>query len=276
MSDTEVSEDRAGRDSLRPGEGGAAAPAGGDGAPEEADSEGEGEGEGEEGGAPRQGLFNPLPALVVVVALALAAIEAVFLLAQMGFVGGADAIGWRMQASMDWGFSAPLFDQMVARHEFPPRDLARFLSYGLIHASPVHALFAVVLLLALGKAVSASFSTAAVAATLLAGLVAGALGYWALLDGRHLLVGAYPAIYALLGAFTWGLWRQASGRGRVLAFRLVGVLIALQVAFRLVEDTGDIWVAEAAGFAAGFGLAFLVAPGGGERLRQARARLRAR
>jgi rhomboid protease GluP len=269
MSDTDASEDGAGRGSPPPREGDAAAPAGAwAGAPDEAD--------GGEVDAPRQGLFNPLPPVVVVVALALAGIEAVFLLARMGFVGGPVAIGWRMQASMEWGFSAPLFDQMVARREFPARDLARFLSYGLIHASPVHALFAMVLLLALGKAVSASFSTAAMAATMVAGLVVGALGYWALLDGRHLLVGAYPAVYALLGAFTWGLWRKASGRGRILAFRLVGVLIALQVAFRLVEDTGDIWVAEAAAFAAGFGLAFLVAPGGGERLRRARARLRAR
>jgi rhomboid protease GluP len=268
MSDTDACEDGGRRGSPPPGEGDAAAPAGAAGAPDEVDAE--------EADAPRPGLFNPLPAVVVVVALALAGIEAVFLLAQMGFVGGPEAIGWRMQASMDWGFSAPLFDQMAARHEFPPRDLARFLSYGLIHASPLHAFFAMVLLLALGKAVSASFSTAAMAATMVAGLVAGAFGYWALLDGRHLLVGAYPAVYALLGAFTWGLWRKASGRGRILAFRLVGVLIALQVAFRLVEDTGDIWVAEAAAFAAGFGLAFLVAPGGGERLRRARARLRAR
>ncbi len=225
---------------------------------------------------PRPSLFNPLPPLIVVAALALVAVEAVFVLAQLGFVGGPGAIGWRMQASMDWGFSAPLLDRMIARREFPPGDLARFLSYGLIHASLVHTLFAVVLLLALGKAVSASLSGAAMAATMLAGLVAGALGYWAVLEGRHLLVGAYPAIYALLGAFTWSLWRKASGRGRILAFRLVGVLIALQVAFRLVEDTGDIWVAEAAAFAAGFGLAFVVAPGGGRRLRRVRARLRAR
>jgi rhomboid protease GluP len=246
------------------------------------DAEGErpvgdaGEADGGEEAPPRAGLFNPLPPLIVVVALALAGVEAVFVLAELGFVGGPGAIGWRMQASVDWGFSAPLLDQMIARREFPLRDLARVLSYPAIHASLVHTLFAIVLLLALGQAVSARFSAAATGAVMLAGVLAGAVGYWAVLEGRHLLVGAYPAVYGLLGAFTWSLWRQASGRGRVLAFRLVGVLIALQVAFRLIEDTGDIWVAEAAAFAVGFGLAPLVAPGGRRRIGRVRARLRAR
>jgi rhomboid protease GluP len=94
--------------------------------------------------------------------------------------------------------------------------------------------------------------------------------------GRHLLVGAYPAIYGLIGAFTWRLWIRAEGRERFLAFRLVGVLIALQIGLRFLEDAGDVWVAEAAGFAAGFMLAFLVAPDGGSRVRRLRRRLRER
>jgi rhomboid protease GluP len=223
---------------------------------------------------PRPAVFHPLPPLIVVLALALLAVESVFQLARLGFVGGPEAIGWRMEAVTRWGFSAPLFEQMVARREFPLAGLARFLSYGAVHASALHAAFAVVLLLALGKAVSARLSAGACAAVLLAGAVAGALTYWAVMDGRHLLVGAYPAIYGLLGAFSWSLWMRAEGTGRWLAFRLVAVLIALQVGFRLIEDTGDLWVAEAGAFSAGFALAFLVAPGGRGRLARWRERLR--
>jgi rhomboid protease GluP len=224
--------------------------------------------------SPRQAVLQPLPPLIVVLALALAAVEAALQLGRLGFVGGPEAVGWRMEAMTRWGFSAPLLDQMVARREFPPGEMARVLSYGLVHASALHAAFAVVLLLALGQAVAARFSAAATAAVLLAGAAAGAAAYWAALDGGRILVGAYPAIYGLLGAFTWSLWMRAEGRGRWLAFRLVAVLIALQVGFRLVEDAGDVWVAEAGAFAAGFGLAFFVAPGGAARIVRWRERLR--
>jgi rhomboid protease GluP len=230
----------------------------------------------EDGGEAPVGIFQPLPPLIVVVAVGLAVVEARFLLGAAGFLGGAEAVGWRVEAMRDWGFSAPLLDRMVVRGEYPARELVRLISYGVVHASPWHAGFAIVLLLALGKAVSEAFSGAAVAAVMATGLVAGALAYWVALEGRVLLVGAYPAIYGLIGAFTWGLWRRAEGRGRVLAFRLVGVLIGLQLIVRLCVETGDIWVAEAGGFAAGFGLAFLVAPDGGARLRRWRERLRAR
>lgn len=222
----------------------------------------------------RHKLFHDLPPLVVGLALLLAGVEIWFQLGRLGFAGGAEAIGWRMAAMRDWGFSAPLFEQMLVRREFPADGLARFLSYGLVHAGLVHTLFAVVLVLALGKAVAERFSGLALVASMLVGQVVGAVVYWALLDGRHLLVGAYPAIYGLLGAFTWSLWMRAEGRGRLAAFRLVGVLLALQVAFRMVENTGDVWVAEAGAFAAGFGLAFVLAPDGGERLRRVRDRVR--
>lgn len=224
--------------------------------------------------ASRPPLFQTLPPLVVGLALLLAGVEAVFQLAAHGVLGGREGIGWRMAAMQGWGFSAPLFDQMVVRREFPAADLARFLSYGAMHASLVHALFAIVLLLALGKAVSERFSATATAVVMAAGMVAGALAYWAVLDGRHLLVGAYPAIYGLLGAFTWSLWIGSKGKARLLAFRLVALLIGLQVVFGLIEESGNIWVAEAGAFLVGFATAFLVAPDGSERLRRARARIR--
>jgi rhomboid protease GluP len=180
-------------------------------------------------------------------------------------------------AQVRFGFSGPLFDQILVRREADLGDLVRLVSYGAIHASAYHTLFAVVLLLALGKAVGERLAPAAMAAVLVAGTVAGALAYWAAVEGRVLLVGAYPAIYGLIGAFTWDLWRRAEGpRGRLLAFRLVGVLIALQLALRLFVDTGEIWAAELGGFLAGFVLAAVLAPGGGARLRRVRERLRAR
>jgi membrane associated rhomboid family serine protease len=62
------------------------------------------------------------------------------------------------------------------------------------------------------------------------------------------------------------------GGPQARAFTLIGFLMGIQLLFGLLFGGNKDWVADFAGFAAGFGLSFLVSPGGWgrvvDRLRQ--------
>ena len=90
------------------------------------------------------------------------------------------------------------------------------------------------------------------------------------------LIGGYPAVYGLVGAFTFLLWTRLGqeNANRMRAFTLIGMLLAFQLVFGILfQDGNTTWIAEVAGFAAGFGLSFVLIPGGVARvLRQIRQR----
>lgn len=220
--------------------------------------------------------FQSLPPVAVGLAGLVLAIEALFRLGAAGLVGGAAGLGWRMQATVAFGFHDPLFESARAAGRLDADLAMRFVSYGLIHAGTSHALFAAVLVLALGKAVSERFTQGAMAALVLAGLVAGALAYGLFQSSPAPLIGLYPGIYGLIGGFSWALFTEGSGRSRVAAFRLVGILITLQLLVRLLIGGGNEWIADLAGFGAGFGLSWVIGPGGRARIRGWRDRARQR
>lgn len=219
-------------------------------------------------------VFHRLPVPVVVLVAVIAGVEAVLQLGLRGMIGGPQAVGWRLEAITAVGFSDPLFEHMRTTGTVRPDGIWRMLSYWIVHLGPMHALLGAVLLLALGKAVSERFSTWSMLAVLAAGSVGGALAYGLAQSSPAMLVGVYPAVYGLIGAYTWALWSGSSGHHRVMAFRLVGLLIGLQILFRLLFGGGNEWVADLGGFLAGFAVAWLVAPGGRDRLRRLRERAR--
>ena len=146
----------------------------------------------------------------------------------------------------------------------------------------MHAVFVVVILLALGKFVGEVFSWWALLATWVVATVVGALAYTAVPLAHAGLLGGYPGVYGLIGAYSFLLWVRMvrTGDNQLRAFRLIGFLLVLQVIFAGVGiawygiEQGTTWdfVADIAGFAAGFLLAFVVSPGGWSRML---ARLRA-
>lgn len=87
-------------------------------------------------------------------------------------------------------------------------------------------------------------------------------------DLRTQLIGAYPGIYGLIGAFTFLIWTRLAlvGANRLRAFSLIGMLLAVQLVFGLLFGGGWDWVAEVAGFATGFLLSFVVSRGGFRRV----------
>lgn len=222
--------------------------------------------------------LNPLPRVVVFLAVLIAGIELLFSGAEAGLFGGPGAIGWRMGAIEHWGVADGVAEWMWANGRLPPRELARLLAYPLIHYSFTHALFVVVFVLALGKMVGEIFRPAAVLAVFWGASVAGALAYVALLDARMILAGGYPGVYGLIGAFSYILWMRlgAVGAARWRAFSLIGMLLAIQLLFAVLFGGSPDWIADLAGFGAGFGLSFLVSPGGPARLRAVLARVRQR
>lgn len=208
--------------------------------------------------------LNPLPAIVWVLALPIIAMEVVVGLGEAGILGGIDGAGWRLQALERFVFSPPLMEAMMARGEYPPQQVMRLVTYPFVHGSTTHALFVVVILLALGKMVGEVFRWWAVLVVFLGAALAGAFAYMLVPGNSAPLFGGYPATYGLIGGFTFLLWVNlaAVGANKYRAFSLIGFLLAIQLLFGLLFGGGYEWVADVSGFVAGFLLSFLVSPGG--------------
>lgn len=208
--------------------------------------------------------LNPLPWVVWLLALPIVAFEAVFALGSAGLVGGPAAIGWRQQAYQRFAFVPDYLRSMWEAWVWPLPEVARIVTYPFVHGSFTHALMVLVFILALGKMVGEIFRPLAVLAIFFGAAIIGALVYTALPVTERPLFGGYPAVYGLVGAYTFILWAHlgALQANRARAFTLIGFLLGIQLVFGLVFGGGWDWVAEIAGFATGFGLSFLVAPGG--------------
>lgn len=207
---------------------------------------------------------NPLPPVVVVLALAIFGVELIFQAGTLGYVGGPGAVGWRLAATQEYGFSGYLQAWMLENGRFPAQYLLRYLTYPFLHATFTHMIFVCVFLLALGKMVGEVFRWWAVLLVFFASGVMGAVVYGLVIHDKVALIGGYPAVYGLIGAFTFLLWVNlaAVGANKYRAFSLIGFLLFVQLAFGLFFGGGNDWIADLAGFATGFGLSFFVSPGG--------------
>ena len=220
--------------------------------------------------------LNPLPPVVWLLALPMIAIEVAANAGANGMIGGAEAVGWRVQLMQLFGFAPDYLRWMIETGQYPLSGLTRLVTYPLVHLGVSHALFVVVILLALGKFVGEIYRWWALLATYLFATVAGALAYTLVPYAHAGLLGGYPGDYGLIGAYSFLLWVRLVGSGdnQFRAFRLIGFLLALQVIIAVVGivwygiEQGTTWdfVADIAGFVAGFLLAFVVSPGGWPRV----------
>ncbi len=222
--------------------------------------------------------INPLPPAVILVALALIIPEIILQAGARGLIGGVGAVGWRIDAITSYGFFDTVFNWMLETGRLPPEHLLRFLSYDFVFLGFSHAIFAVVLVLAVGKIVAEAFSQLTFLVIFFASTIIGALAYGVFLKTNVPLVGAYPAAYGLIGAMSFMLWLKArvEGTNPMRAFSLIGFLIGIQIFARLIFGGGNDWVADIAGFLTGFLLSFFLAPGGPERMLAILAQVRRR
>ena len=212
--------------------------------------------------------LNPVPWVVWLLALPMIAMEVVLSLAGAGVVGGAQGVGWRIQAVERFGLFPELLKHQWETGGYPLEELPRLVSYVAVHGNFTHALFAIVMLLALGKMVGEVFRWWGVLVVFLGSAAVGGAAYGLLIPGlRTQLIGAYPGVYGLIGAFTFLIWTKLAlvGANRLRAFTLIGMLLAIQLVFGLLFGGNWDWVAEVTGFATGFLLSFVVSPGGFQR-----------
>ncbi|WP_209506451.1 MULTISPECIES: rhomboid family intramembrane serine protease [unclassified Ruegeria] len=212
--------------------------------------------------------LNPLPPAVVALVLFIIGIEIAFTLGSRGLVGGPAAMGWRLDAIQQYAFSADIFDWMVLNGRWPFEHVIRFVTYPFVSANFTQAIFVCVFVLAMGKMVGEVFGGFPMLLIFVMSGIGGALAYAVLLDPRYPLIGGFPPVYGLIGAFTWLLWRKLSlvGANQARAFQLIAVLMGIQFLFGLIFGGNWEWVADLGGFATGFGLSFLVAPGAWSRI----------
>jgi membrane associated rhomboid family serine protease len=148
-------------------------------------------------------------------------------------------------------------------------------TYPFVHTDAVSALFAVAMVLALGKFVAEVFSPLAVLAVFVGSAVFAGLVYSAVPGLRQALIGGFPAVYGLVGALTFIRWVRLGGLGGdgAQAFTLIGMLMGVKLIFGVLFGGSPVWIADLAGFVCGFALSFLVGPGGPARMiRAARQR----
>lgn len=222
-----------------------------------------------------QPLFNALPPAVVALALAIFAVEVFFWVGESGFFSGEDAIGWRVWAVREFGFFAPLVAWMIETGNWGAAHLLRFVSYPFLHWGFTSAIFSIVLLLALGKLVGEVFGNLAVLTLFFGCAVFGAFVFAGLTGSERPLIGAFPSVYGLIGAYTFLLWVRFGqmGQNQYQAFTLIGFLLGIQLIFGMLFGGTSDWVADLAGFVLGFFIAPFLAKGA---LRQLFDRLRQR
>ncbi|MEN8658188.1 rhomboid family intramembrane serine protease [Marivita sp.] len=212
--------------------------------------------------------LNPLPPVVIALFLVIVGLEVVFNLGARGLIGGPQAVGWRLGTLERFAFSAEIFAWMRESGRWPIEHVMRFVSYPFVHASFTHALFAGVMLLALGKMVGEVMGSLAVLLLFFVSAAGGALVYALLVGSSTPLIGAYPAVYGLIGGFTYLLWLRLGqlGEKQMRAFTLIGFLLVIQLIFGLLFGANAEWVADLAGFVIGFAMSTLLVPGGWAKL----------
>lgn len=211
----------------------------------------------------KQPVFNAMPPAVVALALAIFAVELLLTLGARGYVGGPEAIGWRLEAIQRFAFLTQALELMIETGNWPPEQLQRFVTYPFIHGGFTHAVFVIVFLLALGKLVGEVFGNLAVIVIFFACGIFGALIYGGVVGDTRPLIGGFPSVYGLIGAYTFVLWVRfkAMGENEWQAFSLIGFLLGIQLFFGIFFEVGWDWIAEIAGFVFGFVLTPALVPG---------------
>lgn len=208
--------------------------------------------------------FNALPAVIVVLALLIVGIEVVFQLANYGIIGGPRGVGWRVAAVEEYGFSSAVLERVLVRGDYSFDMLKRFVTYTFINGQIIQVAFCTALILALGKFTAEYYGSVKVLLIYVVTSVAGATVFGYFVENRYPLLGAFTPVYGLIGAYTYVLWLRLgrAGESQIRAFRLIGFLLMLQLVFGLIFGGNSQWISELTGFATGFLLSIVLAPGG--------------
>ncbi len=214
---------------------------------------------------------NSVPFVALLFGLIIIGAEATFSLADLGLIGGQNAVGWRINMWERTSFDPTTIERVFMLGDYNIERLKTFFTYFLVNHGFGQAAFSAALALALGKAIGDAFGNLALLVIILLTSFVGALAYGIVFPDGSALSGSFTPVFGLIGAYTYMLWLRLgeAGQKQLQAFRLVAVLLSLQALFSVVvlltgqaANGWPVWVPELAGCAAGFGVSVLLAPGG--------------
>lgn len=195
--------------------------------------------------------------LPVVVGLIVAStlIEAVLLAGDLGLL---PAQRLRATANEFAGFWPGLLKDW--RPNYPFQDWLMFLSYGFLHAGPVHLALNMVTLLSLGFAVGTRVGGLGFSILYIASILGGAVGFALLTEGYRPMVGASGALFGLAGALlAWELSDRFSMRKHLWPVaRAVLMLATLNIALYFAMGGLLAWETHLGGFVAGWCTALVI------------------
>lgn len=186
--------------------------------------------------------------------------ELLFLAASGGLV---DAPRARAIAYDNFGFWAGLLGNWTPNYAAQPYVM--FLTYGFLHAGPVHFLVNMLTLLALGGPVAQVTGPRRFLALYLLFAVAGAVGFALWPDPVLPMVGASGALFGLAGLLLAWDWRYRRRRrlSLVPVLRSLGMLLFLNLVLWVAMGGHLAWQTHLGGFLAGWAMGWLVQPGRG-------------
>lgn len=208
--------------------------------------------------------INALPPVVIALALLIVGVEVVLQLADNGIIGGPRGVGWRIGLIEDYGFSPAVLDRVIVNGDYSFDMLKRFVTYPFINLQLTQVAFCAALTLALGKYTAEYYGSLKALAIYVLCSIVGAVIYGLLVTENYPLIGGFTPVYGLIGAYTYALWLSLgrAGENQIMAFRLIGFLLLIQLIFGLFFGPNSAWIAELAGFVTGFTLSTIMAPGG--------------
>lgn len=210
-------------------------------------------------------VVNPIPAAILVIFSGIILVEATLFFGFLGLSGNPGLAAERLFLIQNYGVPPNLVNWMFETDNFSVEILLRFLIYPFINLSSLSVVFALVLLLALGKMVGEVLSASSVILIWVLSTSCAAFFYSISVVNGQILVGSYPGVYGFVGAYTFVSWitlRLAKKKNQSQAFSLIVALMSVQLIFSFLFGTGELWIADFAGFVVGFFTSFFLIPGG--------------
>ena len=204
---------------------------------------------------------NPLPAAVIILVLIVVLGECYMAGAEANLWGRSDA---RISLIRHVAFLPEVFQRSLSAGIWVPELFLRLITYPFVHGSLIQAIFASVFTLAMGKFVGEVLGNFAIILIFFTSAIFAALGYAFLTDDSFPLFGGFPAAYGLIGAFTFVLFSKSFGilSQQFLSFRLLAILMIINISFALFQSGPALWVAELSAAVTGFVAATIIHPGG--------------
>ncbi|HEU0223092.1 MAG TPA: rhomboid family intramembrane serine protease [Paracoccaceae bacterium] len=198
----------------------------------------------------RRAALPPLPAGLKLALGAMVAIELVLTAADSGLIG---ARHWRAAAIALFGFQEAVFDGS-AREYWPGERWAMLVTHAFLHGGLVHLAMNVVVLLSLGKLVTARVGGVRTVALLFLTAIGGGLVFGLIGPAQSQMVGASGAVFGFIGLWQYGDWRFRLRHGLTLR-PVVSLILGLAFANLLIWwmlRGGLAWEAHLGGFLAGW------------------------